>query len=306
MLALGLSACGGQDDVTSTAGTGSSSGSARAISQNKFTLTTSAASVEGFYLDGKSVDITVTAFDRYGAGVASGTRVNFLSSHGVVGSFSSTAALSYGVCYLDSFSTCKVQLRSVGARPSNGVVTVIAYTQGEEPYADLNANGKWDAGEPFTDMGAPYLDVNANGTYDPGVDQTVTGAPGGTTACTGTNLAIANTCDGTWTGTGLVRQRASVVWTTSGSVITTNGERTLVLQSVSVLDQNGNQMSPGTTVAAAVVGKSTCEVSNVVVGGSSGSAGTFNVVLNGDAACLSAPLVVTVTSPSGVVTTQYL
>lgn len=68
-----------------------------------------------------------------------------------------------------------------------------------EPYADLNGNGKWDAGDPFRDtngnglfdaerrdiinedqrepfqdgdisLGEPFTDINANGVYDVGVD----------------------------------------------------------------------------------------------------------------------------------------
>lgn len=50
--------------------------------------------------------------------------------------------------------------------PRDGLNTIVAYTQGEEGYDDLNANGRWDTGEPFYDQGEPYLDVNDNNVRD--------------------------------------------------------------------------------------------------------------------------------------------
>lgn len=66
--------------------------------------------------------------------------------------------------------------------PRDGVVTVLAIADGEEGFFDLNGNGVYDLGEPFTDQGEPFvdqdddgvwtpgewfLDVNGNGAYDP-------------------------------------------------------------------------------------------------------------------------------------------
>ncbi len=52
--------------------------------------------------------------------------------------------------------------------PRDGLVTFIAYTQGEEGFIDQNNNGKYDSGEPFFDQGEPYIDANDNDTYDAG------------------------------------------------------------------------------------------------------------------------------------------
>ncbi|MBI3810808.1 MAG: Ig-like domain-containing protein [Nitrospirae bacterium] len=52
--------------------------------------------------------------------------------------------------------------------PRDGWVTVLAVTQGEEAFTDLNGNGVYDVGEPFIDTnGEPFLDANDNGVYDP-------------------------------------------------------------------------------------------------------------------------------------------
>lgn len=48
-------------------------------------------------------------------------------------------------------------------------VSVIAVIRGREPFADLNGNGQWDPGEPFTDLpNDVFLDVNDNGVFDVG------------------------------------------------------------------------------------------------------------------------------------------
>jgi hypothetical protein len=54
------------------------------------------------------------------------------------------------------------------ARPRDGLSTVIAATQGEEGFIDENANGQWDPGEPFFDLGEPYVDENDNNQFDIG------------------------------------------------------------------------------------------------------------------------------------------
>lgn len=51
--------------------------------------------------------------------------------------------------------------------PRDGWVTVLAVTQGEETFYDLNGNGLYDAGEAFDDNGGePFIDENDNGMYD--------------------------------------------------------------------------------------------------------------------------------------------
>ena len=50
--------------------------------------------------------------------------------------------------------------------PRDGLVTIIAYTHGEEFYDDANSNGKWDSNERFYDEGEPFVDSNDNGVWD--------------------------------------------------------------------------------------------------------------------------------------------
>ena len=52
--------------------------------------------------------------------------------------------------------------------PRDGLITLIAATQGEEGFTDENENGQWDPGEPFFDQGEPFVDSNDNNQWDEG------------------------------------------------------------------------------------------------------------------------------------------
>jgi hypothetical protein len=52
--------------------------------------------------------------------------------------------------------------------PRDMLVTVIAWTVGEEGFVDANGNGRYDEGEVFFDLGEPFIDANDNGVFDPG------------------------------------------------------------------------------------------------------------------------------------------
>ena len=49
--------------------------------------------------------------------------------------------------------------------PRDGLVSVLAYTNGEEEFTDKNENGQYDKGEPFVDLGEPFLDTNDDGIW---------------------------------------------------------------------------------------------------------------------------------------------
>jgi len=52
--------------------------------------------------------------------------------------------------------------------PRDGVVTLVAITQGTESWTDINGNGVRDSNEPYEPTVEPFLDANDNGDYDPG------------------------------------------------------------------------------------------------------------------------------------------
>lgn len=51
--------------------------------------------------------------------------------------------------------------------PRDMLVTIVAWTQGEEAFLDGNGNGRYDEGEIFFDLGEPLFDYNDNDQYDP-------------------------------------------------------------------------------------------------------------------------------------------
>jgi hypothetical protein len=51
--------------------------------------------------------------------------------------------------------------------PRDGLVTLVAVVDGEEAFTDLNGNGKYDQGEPFTDAAEPFVDLDDNDHWDP-------------------------------------------------------------------------------------------------------------------------------------------
>ncbi len=47
----------------------------------------------------------------------------------------------------------------------DNLVTMIAFTSGEEGFTDVNNNGEWDPEEPFDDLTEPFVDSNDDGTW---------------------------------------------------------------------------------------------------------------------------------------------
>ena len=50
--------------------------------------------------------------------------------------------------------------------PRDGLVTIIAYVNGEEEFLDDNENGSWDEGEVFWDLSEPFIDADDNNEYN--------------------------------------------------------------------------------------------------------------------------------------------
>ncbi len=156
--------------------------------------------------NGTKVEISVNLDDRFNNPVPDGTQVNFIADGGQISPFCLT---KNGGCTVDwaSFDTrpgfgidndnviqrsslphpandptsvfyCPsgIGCQSVSNDPSwnggrSGVVTILAYTEGEVGFADGNgatgeANGRFDDGEYFSKMSEAYLDANENGQYD--------------------------------------------------------------------------------------------------------------------------------------------
>ena len=195
--------------------------------------------IEGELLDGSETGLTVALADRNGNPVPDGTQVNFVASSGVVVPASCVTR--------DATSRCSVKLRTQGTRTASGRVAVLAYTPGEEDFVDLNGNNRWDAGEPFNDLGQVFRDDNENNNYDPG-EFFVPRA--GATACTGGMSGRPNTCDGIW-GEADLRTQTFVVFSSSAADIG-DLQGAAVNRQIRIADMKGNAMPRGSQISATV------------------------------------------------------
>lgn len=155
--------------------------------QNSFSISAENLNPEAFDIDGAVVPITLRVSDHFNNPVPDGTAVSFTTEGGQVGSSCFTAD-----------GACSVNWTSSDPRPLDGRVTILATAIGEEsfvddngdgrlsanaePFIDLNNNGVFDAGEPFTDrngdlllnperfadLGEAFRDDNENDAYDIG------------------------------------------------------------------------------------------------------------------------------------------
>ena len=129
--------------------------------QDSFSLAASAHNIEGWNIDGTTSILTAHLSDHFNNPVPDGTAVNFTVEGGSIESSCTTVD-----------GECSVTFTSQSPRPSNGRVTVLAYSVGEESFIDLNGNGFADTGETIdvngnsTDKEEAFVDYNENGTFD--------------------------------------------------------------------------------------------------------------------------------------------
>ncbi len=141
---------------------------------------------------------------------------------------------------------------SLVLNPRDGLVTIVAFTDGEEHFTDVNNNGTWDPGEPFVDIGEPFVDTNDNDIFD-GEDIPISaGDVNGNGVWDGPN--------GHWDANTKVWTKAWVLYTDSALVASTSqssfnvpkgGE---VSWEVFARDPRLNRMEGGTTLPASRTG----------------------------------------------------
>ncbi|MEN9465534.1 MAG: hypothetical protein RL217_1715, partial [Pseudomonadota bacterium] len=119
-------------------------------------------------IDGSEVEVKVTVGDAFGNPVPDGTVINFMVESGVIQPSCPTAG---GVCTAKWISGGKRPGQFDATTQVNetqvGFTTVLAYTEGEAGFADVNGNGLFDTGEAFLTFAEPFRDDNGNGTREP-------------------------------------------------------------------------------------------------------------------------------------------
>ncbi len=161
-------------------------------SATHFNLAASKLNLQGLLYSGIPSQITAYIGDRFGNyNVLEGTSVSFYTEAGAIDTSN----------ILDDTGLTTVVIRTQSPMPANvniapwetininnlnatygtafpsdgsgphmrdGWVTVLATVQGEEAFNDANANGVYDAGEVFEDLGEPFYDKNDDGCRNDG------------------------------------------------------------------------------------------------------------------------------------------
>jgi hypothetical protein len=282
------------------------------------------ANVEAYNIDGVTIPIVVRLADRYNNPAPDGTAVAFTTDGGhIVGNCTTPSASTS-----PGDGTCQVTWTSADPRPvaaddnpvipAAGRTTILATAIGEESFTDNNGSGYYIQGDPFANLGEPYRDDNENSKYDLGeyfLDFLHTGvwaAPDGKfhgITCTGSTAASTCTTD-TWA----IGATATIIMATgaanitvlstglSGGDYTANSTNKITFN---VQDLNGNPLPAGTTVvvsAAATVG--TISEGTITIPCATDLGGqTYTSFLTAATTPGSGEVTITVTSPSGLVTT---
>ncbi|GEM_PF-5013804 len=127
--------------------------------QDHISLSFTPLNIAGMLFDGLKTELGAYAGDRFSSPVPANTPMYFASSCGIVD-------LPAGMALTGSNGSASAEW--ITANPRNPLCTTIMWTEGEEAYQDLNANGMYDNGETHEDIGEPYVDANQNGQYDVG------------------------------------------------------------------------------------------------------------------------------------------
>lgn len=206
-------------------------------SQLNFSLSQKTKNIEGWNIDGTPNTYSIIASDRNGNPVPAGTSINFVTEGGQVEPIKQIQLVA-------GLAQASAAFLSADPRPADGRVTVTVYALGEESFVDQNGNNRYDAGEPFQDLGNVFKDRLFDGIYDPSVDEYIPtninnasacvapGSAAGANAVTNALLALdpsipsvgGNTCDSTWSGGGKVYVRRAVE-----TVLSTSAARALWL-----------------------------------------------------------------------------
>ncbi|HEY3785457.1 MAG TPA: hypothetical protein VGL55_09265 [Steroidobacteraceae bacterium] len=239
---------------------------------NAFSIAVSCPNVEAAHIDGIVVPVTVRLADRYNNPAPDGTAIAFTTNGGhIVGNCATPSSPAN-----PGDGTCSVNWTSADPRPTpqstpptlrTDRVTILATVIGEESFNDVNGNGYYDSGEPFSDLGEPYRDDNESNAYNLGeyfldfnrdgvrngpsgkfVGITCTGSTPGS-KCTSSTLAIGATARIIMSDGVPVNVQPASNTSLGALAAGATGNYAFLFQ-----DENNNPLPAGTTIAGAVVG----------------------------------------------------
>ena len=114
-----------------------------------------------------TVSISAFTADRFGNPPPNGTIINFTTEGGKIQSFCETSDGSCSVVWNSQNSIPGMNSADgINVNDIVGFSTILAYTQGDSDYSDVNNNGLFDAGESFIPYTEPFRDDNFNAAQE--------------------------------------------------------------------------------------------------------------------------------------------
>lgn len=272
--------------VTSGAQTFSASSAAISIgggvpSASHFNLATTKFNLPGLVKSDSQATISAYIADRFGNyNVLTGTSVSFYAEAGAIDNSNVTDATGKTTVTFRTQAPDPAEVSITAAEttlinslnatfassiptdgsyhPRDGWVTVLASVQGEEAFEDANANGIYDSGETFSDLGEPFVDKDDDGVRDTSPFEEYTDVNGN---------GSYNGPNGVWDGPGCAGSSclsSKTIWTSITLAFTGNGYYCAISpstftilnglsQSFSAMvgDINANRLVSGATIAVA-------------------------------------------------------
>lgn len=246
-----------------------------------FNLATTKFNLPGLVVSNSQATISAFIADRFGNyNVLTGTSVSFYTEAGAIDTSNVTDATGITtvtfrtqapdpaeVSITASETTLINSLNLTFAQgiptdgtyhPRDGWVTVLASVQGEEAFEDANANGIYDSGETFSDLGEPFVDKDDDGARDTSPFEEYIDVNGN---------GSYNGPNGVWDGPGCAGSgclTSKTIWTSITLAFTGNGYYCAISpstfaianggsQSFSAMvgDINANRLVSGATIAVA-------------------------------------------------------
>jgi hypothetical protein len=165
-----LAACSGDNEIFINPGTTTATTNPGVISQKNFSILaddpapTVIDPTTGTFTK-TDVELTIYIGDRNNQTITDAHTVSFVSEYGLI---------NPSFCVTDATGTCSVTWSAIkrpdpGGPGSDGVVTVTAYTIGEEAFTDTNGDNVFDDGDAgFDDLEEPYVDADTSFTFSSG------------------------------------------------------------------------------------------------------------------------------------------
>ncbi|HTY55590.1 MAG TPA: Ig-like domain-containing protein [Candidatus Binataceae bacterium] len=120
--------------------------------------------VAGNVTQGLQDPITVLMSDQFSNPVPPGTAVSLQSVGGAVSVL--TTSDNNGVATGMLLAEAPTNPTDLNGVPTNGIVTILAYTFGQTPFIDLHGTGVYEPGDPVIPVPEPFFDLNGDGVRE--------------------------------------------------------------------------------------------------------------------------------------------